>query len=264
MSKNRVRYYSDEKNDDFARLNIKTKPLGDNYKYEHDNIVWNTCSCVTYRFIAQPLIFVFIKIIHKQKFKNRKVIRKVKHSGAFIYANHTNSILDAAVPNLVKPSKRNYIIVNPNATSIPGIKNLVEMLGAIPIGETLSENKKMVKCINHHINDGKFVTIYPEAHIWPYYTGIRDYEAVSFGYPCYTNTPSFTITNCYQKKLVGKRPKVVSYVDGPFYPDTSLPLHERKEKLRNECHLAMERRAKECSTYSYIKYEKLEKTDGLN
>ena len=69
-------------------------------------------------------------------------------------------------------------------------------------GETLSENKKMVKCINHHINDGKFVTIYPEAHIWPYYTGIRDYEAVSFGYPCYTNTPSFTITNCYQKRKV--------------------------------------------------------------
>ena len=130
------------------------------------------------------------------------------------------------------------------------------MVGAIPLGQNLEENRKMMECINHRIEKKGLVTIYPEAHIWPYYTGIRNFSASSFGYPCYMNKPVFTMTNCYQKRVIGKYPKVVTYIDGPFYPDTSLPMKERKEKLKEECHSTMERRAKENSTYSYVVYEK--------
>ena len=255
--KNKTIYYSDELNDDFASLGIKKKPLGDDFEYIHKNILWNTCSFVIYRMIAQPLVFVFVKVAHRQRFKNRKVLKTARKTGAFIYANHTNMLLDAFVPNIVKLRKRRYILVGPDTTSIPGLKNIVEMVGAIPLGQTLSENKEMLECINHRIAKNKgFITIYPEAHIWPYYTGIRDFKAGSFSYPCYTDTPVFAMTNCYQKKLIGKHPKVVTFVDGPFYPDKNLPMKERKEKLRKQCYDTMVKRAKENSTYSYIVYEK--------
>ena len=256
MARKKVIYYSDEKNDDFARLGIKRKPLGKNFEYVHSSIVWNTCSFVVYRLIAQPLVYIFVKVAHKQKFKNKKVLNKAKKTGAFIYANHTNMLLDAFVPNIVKMRRRGYILTGPDATSIPGLKNIVEMVGAIPLGTNLIENKEMIDCINLRLDNKALVTIYPEAHIWPYYTGIRDFSSSSFGYPCYSNKPVFAMTNCYQKKLIGKRPKVVTYVDGPFYPDQSLPMKERKEKLRNMCHEAMEKRARENSTYSYITYQK--------
>ena len=255
--KNKTIYYSAELNDDFASLGIKKKPLGDDFEYIHKNILWNTCSFVIYRMIAQPLVFVFVKVAHRQRFKNRKVLKTARKTGAFIYANHTNMLLDAFVPNIVKLRKRGYILVGPDTTSIPGLKNIVEMVGAIPLGQTLSENKEMLECINHRIAKNKgFITIYPEAHIWPYYTGIRDFKAGSFSYPCYTDTPVFAMTNCYQKKLIGKHPKVVTFVDGPFYPDKNLPMKERKEKLRKQCYDTMVKRAKENSTYSYIVYEK--------
>lgn len=255
--KNKTIYYSDELNDDFASLGIKKKPLGDDFEYIHKNILWNTCSFVIYRMIAQPLVFVFVKVAHRQRFKNRKVLKTARKTGAFIYANHTNMLLDAFVPNIVKLRKRGYILVGPDTTSIPGLKNIVEMVGAIPLGQTLSENKEMLECINHRIAKNKgFITIYPEAHIWPYYTGIRDFKAGSFSYPCYSDTPVFAMTNCYQKKLIGKHPKVVTFVDGPFYPDKDLPMKERKEKLRKQCYDTMVKRAKENSTYSYIVYEK--------
>ena len=255
--KNKTIYYSDELNDDFASLGIKKKPLGDDFEYIHKNILWNTCSFVIYRMIAQPLVFVFVKVAHRQRFKNKKVLKTARKTGAFIYANHTNMLLDAFVPNIVKLRKRGYILVGPDTTSIPGLKNIVEMVGAIPLGQTLSENKEMLECINHRIAKNKgFITIYPEAHIWPYYTGIRDFKAGSFSYPCYTDTPVFAMTNCYQKKLIGKHPKVVTFVDGPFYPDKNLPMKERKEKLRKQCYDTMVKRAKENSTYSYIVYEK--------
>ena len=255
--KNKTIYYSDELNDDFASLGIKKKPLGDDFEYIHKNILWNTCSFVIYRMIAQPLVYVFVKVAHRQRFKNRKVLKTARKTGAFIYANHTNMLLDAFVPNIVKLRKRGYILVGPDTTSIPGLKNIVEMVGAIPLGQTLSENKEMLECINHRIAKNKgFITIYPEAHIWPYYTGIRDFKAGSFSYPCYTDTPVFAMTNCYQKKLIGKHPKVVTFVDGPFYPDKNLPMKERKEKLRKQCYDTRVKRAKENSTYSYIVYEK--------
>ena len=255
--KNKTIYYSDELNDDFASLGIKKKPLGDDFEYIHKNILWNTCSFVIYRMIAQPLVYVFVKVAHRQRFKNKKVLKTARKTGAFIYANHTNMLLDAFVPNIVKLRKRGYILVGPDTTSIPGLKNIVEMVGAIPLGQTLSENKEMLECINHRIAKNKgFITIYPEAHIWPYYTGIRDFKAGSFSYPCYTDTPVFAMTNCYQKKLIGKHPKVVTFVDGPFYPDKNLPMKERKEKLRKQCYDTMVKRAKENSTYSYIVYEK--------
>ena len=255
--KNKTIYYSDELNDDFASLGIKKKPLGDDFEYIHKNILWNTCSFVIYRMIAQPLVFVFVKVAHRQRFKNRKVLKTARKTGAFIYANHTNMLLDAFVPNIVKLRKRGYILVGPDTTSIPGLKNIVEMVGAIPLGQTLSENKEMLECINHRIAKNKgFITIYPEAHIWPYYTGIRDFKAGSFSYHCYTDTSVFAMTNCNKKKLIGKHPKVVTFVDGPFYPDKNLPMKERKEKLRKQCYDTMVKRAKENSTYSYIVYEK--------
>ena len=58
----KVVYYSDESNDDFAELGIKRKPLGEDFEYIHKNIIWNTCSFVVYRMIAQPHVYVFVKV----------------------------------------------------------------------------------------------------------------------------------------------------------------------------------------------------------
>lgn len=253
-------FYSDEKNDDFADLGIKRKPLGEDFEYLHTGLLWNTCSFVAYRLIAQPIVYAFVKVAHHQRFKNRKVLREAKKTGAFIYANHTNMLLDAFVPNIVKLRRRGYILVGPETTSIPGLRNVVEMLGAIPLGQNLAENKDMINCINERVGHKGFVTIYPEAHIWPYYTGIRNFGSASFTYPCYSNKPVFAMTNCYQKRRILKHPKVVTYIDGPFYPDETLPMRERKEELRRKCHDAMEKRARENSTYSYIVYRKQEES----
>ena len=57
--------------------------------------------------------------------------------------------------------------------------------------------------IDQIVADKKTILIYPEAHIWPYYTKIRPFPSTSFRYPIKFNVPSFSITTTYQK--VGKR-----------------------------------------------------------
>ena len=65
--------------------------------------------------------------------------------------------------------------------------------------------------------------------MWPYYTGIRPFTDASFSYPAHTGTPVFAMTTCYQKRKIGSFPKTVTFIDGPFYPDESLPMAERKK-----------------------------------
>lgn len=254
----KIIYYENELTDDFAKMGIEIKPLRENYRYIHRGPLWRLFSFVLYRVIGQPLAWLYTKIVPLHRFENRKVLREARGSGAYIYANHTNFILDAFLPNLLRYAHRGYIVVGPDTMSIPGLNNIVEMLGAIPLGTTLSQKKEMVNCVKTRIRQKNLVTIYPEAHMWPYFTGIRPFTDGSFGYPAHTGTPVFAMTTCYQKRKLGKFPKTVTFIDGPFYPDENLPMAERKKALRDQCYNAMKARAEKNSTYEYVAYRKKE------
>ena len=103
------------------------------------------------------------------------------------------------------------------------------------------------------------MTIYPEAHIWPYYTKIRPFEAVSFKYPVALDVPVYALTNTYhQRKKGSDRVNIITYIDGPFYPDKSLKPKERQQVLRNQVYECMVERSRE-SDYEVICYQKIEK-----
>ena len=40
-----------------------------------------------------------------------------------------------------------------------------------------------------------------------------------------------------------KKPRVIHYLDGPFYPDSSLSVPEAKQQIRDQVYEAMLRRA---------------------
>ena len=98
--------------------------------------------------------------------------------------------------------------------------------------------------------------IYPEAHIWPFYTGIRPFKDTSFRYPVQQKLPVFSLTNTYQKRRYSKKPKMVTYIDGPFYADASLPVRQQKKMLRDQVYEIMKKRAKN-NTVVCVRYENM-------
>ena len=134
------------------------------------------------------------------------------------------------------------------------------MLGALPVPCDVSGMKKFMKAVDHY-HQKYNITIYPEAHIWPYYTGIRDFPAMSFRYPVELNAPCFAMTNTYQKRKHGRNPKIVTYLDGPFYPNMDLPPKERAQELRDRVYAKMKERSL-LSNCEYIRY--LPKTEEEN
>ena len=257
----RIRYYSDDLNDDFALNHITTRKLEADFRYVRDNVIWRACGFLLFHLVAKPLTFCWLKVKFHQKFVDRGLVKPFRKTGYFIYANHTNGDLDAFVPAHLSSPKKAFIVCSPDATSIRGLRNVVMMLGGIPTFTAVSGGRKFKDAIKARIGEGKAVAIYPEAHIWPYYTDVRPFKDVSMTYPCELSAPCFALTNIYMKRRfsLSKRPRVISLVSGPFYPDPDLPLKEARRKLRDEIYGSMKTAVHKYQSYEYIKYVKKEK-----
>ena len=253
----KIVYYKDELNDEFSTAEITPIKIDENYKYKH-NIIWDMCSYVIQNVISMPIKVGYSKIRFRLKIIGKEKFKLSKKTGYFIYSNHTQAFQDTFLPSLANYPKRNFLIVNPENVSMGHSRTLVEMLGAIPIPDTKTAMKNFLNTIEKRIRRKSSITIYPEAHIWPYYTKIRPFKDVSFKYPAQLDVPIFCITNTY--KAYGKNKdkiKMISYVDGPFYINKNLNIKERQKDLRDRVYEKMVERSKN-SDVEYIKYIKKE------
>ena len=256
MDYKRVIYYEDELNDEFSEVKIIPKKIDENYKYIHKNVIWNATAFLLQNVLSVPIKYLYAKIKFKIKYIGKEKLKKYRKEGCFIYGNHTQSFADTfLISNAVYP-KINYLIVNPENVSMKFLGNVVQMLGAIPIPSNKTAMKNFLNTIEEKIKKGYSVTIFPEAHIWPYYTKIRQFKSVSFKYPIKLEKPAFCMTNtyqCYGKD--NKKVKIVAYIDGPFFPDEGLTAKEAQENLRNKIYNCMVERSKN-SNIEVIKYVK--------
>ena len=263
MKRKKVIYYRDPLNDDFAETNIATKKIEQDFPYIDNSMLYRTSAFLLYQVIVRPLTAAFIRYRYDQRFTGRKYLKRIGRQGAFIYANHTMISGDAFIPNMVCYGKKNYILAGPDAFSIRGIRTIVRMLGGIPLPSGQESYRHFRDCLKTRMSEGCTVTIYPGAHIWPYYTGIRPFPASSFRYPVELEVPVFTLTNTFQKRRLSLRtlPRVTTFVDGPFYPDTTLPKHAAMQKLRDEAYRTMLERSR-VSDYEYVRYVKDDTDSG--
>lgn len=256
MKKNKIIYYKDEVNDEFSPTPKTVRKIDENYKYIHKNPLWNLCSILLQNVISVPIKILYSKIKFRIKYIGKEKLKPYKHKGYFIYANHTQPFADTFIPSNPIYPKRNFFIVNPANVSLKPFGTIVEMLGAMPIPNNRNGMKNFLQAIENKIQKNHCVTIYPEAHIWPYYTKIRPFKDVSFKYPVKLDKPSFCMTNTYRS--YGKnnnKVKIVTYIDGPFFPNKDLGIKQRQEDLRNRIYNTMCEKSK-LSNIEVIKYVK--------
>ena len=243
-----IKYYNTYE-DDFVQSKNQNYKLRKNYKWIKNNILYKIISFLIYiPFLIYS--FIYTKLILKITFKNKKILKNYKNY--FLYANHTQEMGDAFNPAIGLFPNKPYIIVSSSNLGIPIIGKLLPMLGALPIPNEIHQMKKFIECVNTRSKTNPII-IYPEAHVWPYCTFIRDFKETSFEFPVINNIPTFTMTTTYQKGK--KKPKITIYFDGPFFPDE---LETKKQKIKNlktKIYNNMVKNSKN-STYNYIIYKK--------
>lgn len=253
----RVVYYDDDINDDFAGTNIHQCTVDESFPYIHENPLWEILSFVAYYLIAFPLVWFFERVILRMRFVNKKAVKECKDAPYFLYGNHTGW-WDAFTPNLISVPRRNRIIVSADAVSIPGLRSVVQMLGAIPLPTGMRGMKCFSQAIDHY-HQSCNITIYPEAHIWPYYTGVRPFSDASFTYAVKYKCPVFAFFTAYTKPKGFlswfRKANATVYISDPIFPDAGLSDREARVNLRDKVYAFMTEKSK-YSDYEVVEYVK--------
>lgn len=257
--KRTVIYYKDELLDEFSTAVITPKKIDDDWVYIHTSPFKKFTHFFWYRIIATPLAFLYLKIKFHHKTVGREKL-KACGSGYFLYGNHTQDVGDALIPSMLTFPSDAYAVVHPNNVSMKFLGKINPSLGALPLPDTKAAARNFLDALNVRLFERRPIVIYPEAHIWPYYTKIRPFNDDAFRYPIRFGVPSYCFVNTYQKRKHGKEPKIVTYIDGPFYPDETLRGREQIKKLRDDIYDSMCEMAKN-SDFERIKYIKEETKD---
>lgn len=259
MKPKKTIYFEDELHDDFAKHGMPSKPLPEDYPYVRENILWRALSSALYWCLAAPLAWLISRVWFGVRVHNRKALRQVRGS-VFLYANHTQSLHDAYMPLLLAAPRKNYIVVGPSAVSVPGLRTLVQLLGGIPVPSSVKGLRRFMAALERRTGQGAAITIYPEAHIWPYYTGVRPFPDSSFGYPVRMNRPVVAVATTYRQRKIFKnaRPAIDVTVSGPFYPDTSLPDKKARAALRQQVYDFLKRTIETPDNAAYYEYKRKE------
>ena len=251
-------YYSDELGDEFSTAEITARKIDETYDYGGKSLGWKIIHFFLYFIVGWPVAWLYMKIFWAHKIVNRKVFNGFESGAIFLYGNHTSVYFDALVPAFVSRPRHAFVIVHPNNVSIPVVGRILPFVGALPLPDNLAAGKNFMDTMKFHVQNGRSIAIYPEAHIWPFYTKIRPFIDASFKYPVQFGAPVFCFTNTYQKRRFFKSPKIVTYVDGPFFPDEGLGQKESRKNLRDKVFSKMTERS-DLNTVEVIKYIRKEK-----
>lgn len=248
-------YYKNPLTDDFAGTHITADKIDGAYDFLPKPPLFKVGS-FSLRCIAMPIITFLLYVVYGVTIKNKKALKGLK--GCYLYGNHTGAY-DAFTPNVLSfPYASTKIVVSPDAVSIKGLKTIVKLLGGIPVPAGISGLREFSDSLEYCNKKGYNIAIYPEAHIWPYYTGVRPFGSASFKYPVKVNAPVVAFFTAFQKpkglfKKFRKAKKIV-YVSDIFYPDETLPPKKAQEKLRNQVYSFMKEISEKYSNYEVIRY----------
>lgn len=259
--KSKTIFWKDELHDDFDEVGLSRPPVPENYHYKRTNVINNFFSGILYHGIAKPVLgtYCFFKGI---KVKGKRNLKELHGKGAYIYANHT------AISDVFKYQayafflrKRVNILGYSDTLNLPVVRNITRALGYLPV-PLEGDMKNLIALSNacdFYINKKQFVLIYPEAHIWPYYTKIRNFSAGSFIYPAKFNTPIIPSVTTYRHVWYSKKPRQTIFIGKPIYPDSSLSLSDSKLQLHDACLKAMNEMSNRYKQQEYLKYIHVEK-----
>ena len=260
MKPRKTYYYSDELNDDFAATkDMEKKPSRADFPYIHRNPLWRAAAAFLYRGIVTPIVFLYGKLFYGLRIKGKKQLRGLK-GGYFLYANHTQHAMDAFLPSLVSFPRKTYIVTSASAVSIPGLRNIVQMLGAIPLPDETKGLQRFSEALKTRISQDAAVCIYPEAHIWPYYTHIRPFRAGSFAYPADCGAPVVPYVVTYRERRLLKRlpPCITVQIGRPIFSDPTAPNRKERHRLRDAAYTFMRETAERTAQPEYIRYVRKE------
>lgn len=243
-------YYSDKDNDEFSGVKRDAYRIDENWDYLPGSILYKIFEFIIYRIIMTPVAYIYCKLKFGLRIFGREKLKKHK-KGFYLYGNHTQIPGDGFFPTVIAFPRRVRVIVNSDNVALSGTRTFMKMVGALPVPSSVSAVEKFKEAVSKSAASG-CTAVYPEGHIWPYYTGVRSFPPSAFSFPAKDGLSVFTFSVTYRKRSF-KRAGVDIYIDGPF-ESTGESERKRRNELSAAAHDAVEKRVNETSNYSFVEY----------
>lgn len=191
------------------------------------------------------------------KIHGKEKLKKAEGTGFVLYCNHTHPFHDVFGPGVVALDRRIYTVVSGVQLKLPVLGPLLPPLGALPLGTSPATKQRFHEAVDLRLKQGKVVVVYPEAHLWPYATKIRQFPQGdrAFVYPVRNQVPCFAVTTTYRHadKKDDERPRMDVYIDGPFSPDPKKSDAENQQELARKVRESMIKYSQK-NSYEYFQY----------
>lgn len=250
-------YYFNELEDDFGKKHIATNLYHGQVVIQRKGF-YSLVSNLFFYLIAVPIVYCLMKL-KGVKIRGKENIRKLKFEkkGFYIYSNHAG-IFDTTIQYIISLPRRNETIGYSDAESNPGLRFIVPLLGYIPLPTDVHDMRKFNDAMKFYLEKNHTITIYPEAHIWPTYTKIRNFKRVSFRYPATFNVPILPVF--YARRVrkgfwkLFSHPRITCLIGEPIYPDSSLSVKENAQQMGDKCYEALKALSESIPQEEYWKY----------
>lgn len=257
----RIFYYESETDDPIQTKEQENKQevgLPEGYEFIPRNPFVRMYSAVLFR-IFKVFGIWYEKRYWQAKFYGREKLKEAKGKGYVMYCNHTNPFHDVFGP-AISADRRIFTIISPVNLKVPGIGEFLPYIGGLPLGKTKEEKQAFHEAADRRLKQGNCLVLYPEAHLWPYYTKVRKFPAGdrSFVYAVRNELPIFTMTTTYHKRRDNKHgdlPRMDVYIDGPFWPEKDKTEAQNRAILAKKAYDSMVKYSKK-NSYEYFEYKK--------
>ncbi len=172
------------------------------------------------------------------KIEGKKNVKEIK-TGAITICNH---VLRTDAPLVVRQAikKHRFYCTAAPTNHKKGLAGIILKAGGIlPFGVCVETYRSLNNCIKELLDNKCFVHFNPEQGMWLGYEKPRPMKSGAFIYAIKNNVPILPTFICFRKpnkweKLWKRNCLVTLKVGKPIYPDTSLPIAQRKEKMMAE------------------------------
>jgi glycosyltransferase involved in cell wall biosynthesis/1-acyl-sn-glycerol-3-phosphate acyltransferase len=196
-----------------------------------------------YYCIAIPILALINLVYFGLKVENKRVLKKIKHTGAVTICNHIHD-MDSEIWALTVFPRKPIFTSLPRNFSLGMAGVFVELLGAVPIPMSVNEMRIFIYTISKYLRKGLVVHFYPEGELREYSTELSEFKRGAFYLAVDAQVPVLPM------KILCREPAGLYRLFKKGRPCFTLvlgePLYPNSYALKKEAISDIQKRAEEC------------------
>jgi 1-acyl-sn-glycerol-3-phosphate acyltransferase len=227
-----------------AKMIKEDKKLNSYYRrVKRGNVIKELFCRLFYFCIAIPILMILLKCWFGLKIKNRKVLSKIRKSGAVAICNHIHQ-MDSPICAVGIPWRKFTFVSLPENFSMKVAGLFVNILGSIPVPSTPRELQVFIYTLSKKVRQKQLILFFPEGNRINYNENIQDFQRGAFYLAVDACAPVLPIKIQPRKpdglfKQVRKKPCFTVVFGEPLYPNDNLSKNEAVNDLKERAEKAM-------------------------